>query len=182
MHSIYVFLADGFEEIEAITIIDVLRRASLHTVTVSISGQKKVLGAHNIAVEADQLFEDTDFSQGQALVLPGGMPGSANLDGYLPLKELIQTYHQANKYLAAICAAPLVLGKMHLLKNKDAVCYPGFEKFLIDANITDQRVVCTDNIITGKGPGAAIAFSLTLVEILKGKETATELAQGMIVD
>ncbi len=179
--KVFVFLAEGFEEIEAIAIIDVLRRAQINTDVVSVTGQKKVTGAHGITVEADVLFEDADFTQGAMLVLPGGMPGTLNLEAYAPLQKLISEYYKTGKELAAICAAPLILGKMRLLRNEEATCYPGFEENLEDAVLSKQKVVRSGKIITGRGPGVAIDFGLKIVETLKGKELAEQLAKGMIV-
>jgi len=181
--KVYLFLATGFEEIEAISVIDVLRRAGVEVVTVSVvADERRITGAHTIEITADILFEDGCYSDGDMLILPGGQPGTDNLNAHKALKEIIQTYSEQQKYIAAICAAPLVLGGMGLLKGKKAVCYPGFEDQLIGAAIAkDERVVVSDNIITGKGPGTAIEFALKLVEILIGKETAENLKSGMIV-
>lgn len=181
MQKVFVFLATGFEEIEAVAVIDVLRRAEIDITTVSITGDKKVIGAHDITIEADQLFEDTDFSVGTMLILPGGQPGSTNLDAYKPLINLIEEYFKSDKYLAAICAAPMVYGKMDLLQDKEVICYPGFEKFLNGAIISTQRTVRSGKIITSKGPGTAIEFGLKIVETLKGIELADILHEGMIV-
>jgi len=179
--NVFVFLATGFEEIEAISIIDVLRRADISTTVVAVTGERMVKGAHGIAVQADVLFENQDFSQGTMLVMPGGMPGTNNLDAYKPLIALISDYYKKSKYLAAICAAPLILGKMRLLRNEEAICYPGYEEFLEDAVLSKQKVVRSGKIITGKGAGCAIEFALKIVEILKGKELADKLAVAMIV-
>jgi len=178
----YVFLANGFEEIEAISVIDVLRRADVEVKTVSISANKQVIAAHNVEISADTLFDKTDFADGDMLILPGGQPGADNLNACEKLKKLIQIYYDQNKYIAAICAAPLVFGGMGLLKGKKAVCYPGYEDQLIGAEIVENEcVVASDNIITSKGAGTAIEFSLKLVEILVGKEVAEKLKTGMIV-
>ncbi len=181
MQQVFVFLATGFEEIEAVATIDVLRRAEINTTTVSITGKKKVKGAQGISIEADELFESVNYSDGTMLILPGGMPGSSNLNTFKPLIELIEEYHTSNKYLAAICAAPMILGRMNLLKSKEVICYPGFEKFLNGAIVSKERTIQSGKIITGKGPGAAIEFGLKIVEVLKGKELASTLHKGMIV-
>jgi len=181
--KVYVFLVTGFEEIEAVSVVDVLRRAGVEVIMVSISAEeRKVTGAHDIEITADILFEDVCYPDGDMLVLPGGQPGTDNLNAHKALKELIQTYYDQQKYIAAICAAPLVLGGMGLLKGKKAVCYPGYEDCLVGASIAQNEcVVVSDNIITSKGPGTAIEFALKLVEILVGKETAENLKKGMIV-
>ena len=178
----YIFLATGFEEIEAVSVIDILRRADVEIKIVSISENKQVISARNIEISADEVFDETDFSDGDMLILPGGQPGANNLNACEKLKKLIQTYYDQNKYIAAICAAPLVFGGMGLLKGKHATCYPGYENQLLGAEIVEnERVVVTDNIITSKGAGTAIEFSLKLVEILVGKEIAEILSKKMIV-
>lgn len=180
--KIYVFLATGFEEVEAITIIDVLRRAKLETVTVSVTGDRLVTGAHSIQVKADILFEaGNGFKDGTALVLPGGMPGTRNLETYAPLIKLISEYYRSGKHLGAICAAPLILGKMRLLRNEEATCYPGFEDDLEDAILSKKDVVVSGKIITGKGLGVAVEFALKLVEVFKDKDTANQLAKTIVV-
>lgn len=179
--KVFVFLATGFEEIEAVSIIDVLRRGSINTVVVSVTGEKLVMGAHHIPIQADVLFEQQDFAEGTMLVLPGGIPGTTNLEAYKPLGNLINEYYKKGKQLAAICAAPLILGKMRLLRNEEAICYPGYEEFLEDAVLSKERVVRSGKIITGKGAGCAIEFALKIVETLKGQELADKLATAMIV-
>jgi 4-methyl-5(b-hydroxyethyl)-thiazole monophosphate biosynthesis len=185
MKKVFVFLASGFEEIEAISIIDTLRRAKVETIVVTIPQEEDVFwveGAHGISIAGDSLFDETDFSNGDMLILPGGMPGTNNLNAHEGLKELIEEYNNQNKYVAAICAAPLILGEMGLLKGKKAVCYPGYEDQLIGAEIVEnEHVVVDGKIITSKGPGTAIEFALKLVEILVDKNTAEQLAVGMIV-
>lgn len=180
-NKVYVLLANGFEEIEAVAIIDVLRRAKIETCSVSISGNKKLTGAHDISIEADILFEESDFKDGNMLVLPGGMPGTRNLEAYTPLTKLIQEYYKSGKFVTAICAAPLILGKMRLLRNEEATCYPGFEDDLEDAILSKQRVARSGKMITSKGPGTAIEFALKLVETLKDEATAQDLAKILIV-
>jgi 4-methyl-5(b-hydroxyethyl)-thiazole monophosphate biosynthesis len=181
----YIFIATGFEEIEAVSIIDVLRRAGVEVKIIVIPEEEDeywVEGAHDISVIGDNNFKYADFSGGDMLILPGGQPGTDNLNANKDLKKLIRNYHEQGKYIAAICAAPLVLGGMGLLKGKRAVCYPGYEDQLLGAEIaTDERVVVSDNIITSKGPGTAIEFGLKLAELLVGKEVSEKLRNGMIV-
>lgn len=179
--NIAVHLANGFEEIEAISIIDVLRRADLNVIVVSIAGGLLVNGAHQIVVKADQLFDDTDYSQINMIVLPGGMPGASNLDAHDGLKAQIKHFHSEKKPLAAICAAPLVYGNLGILEGKTAVCYPGFEKYLKGAEIKTEPVAESGHIITGRGPGAAIHFALKIVARMVSEEKATQLAQQMLV-
>ncbi len=181
MKKIAVHLAEGFEEIEAISIIDVLRRAGFEVEVVSVNKSKEVTGAHNITVKADTLFEDLDYKHIDMIVLPGGMPGTKNLQAHEGLKKQILEFNNEGKPLGAICAAPLVLGNLNLLKGKKATCYPGFEEELIGAEVTGGYTEQTGTIITGKGAGVAIDFALKIVEMLKGKELADDLARKMIV-
>ena len=182
MKKIAVHLAEGFEEIEAISIIDVLRRANLTVEIVSITGKREVSGSHKICVTADVLFEDLDYSLIDMIVLPGGMPGSANLKAHSGLREQILNFNDANKPLGAICAAPMVLGNLGLLKGKEATCYPGVEDELHGAIITGEDVEIAGNIITGKGAGVAIKFALKIVEMLIDKSFADQLAKKMIAN
>ncbi|MDR1679665.1 MAG: DJ-1/PfpI family protein [Prevotellaceae bacterium] len=181
MHTLYLFLAQGFEETEAVATLDVLRRAGLNTITVSITDSRKVTGAHHITVEADALFDECDFTNGAMLILPGGMPGTRNLQAFAPLSKLIMDYYSNGKYLAAICAAPVILGNMHLLRNTEAICYPGYEEELAGAVLSKQSVVRSGKIITAKGAGVALQFGLKIVETLIGKEKADEIAEAMIL-
>ncbi|MBN2635296.1 MAG: DJ-1/PfpI family protein [Prolixibacteraceae bacterium] len=176
-----IFFAEGFEEIEAISIVDVLRRASIIVTTVSITGNTKVIGSHEIPVITDEIFENIDFSVFDMLILPGGMPGAKNLNGHEGLKKLILQFNESKKYLGAICAAPLVFGQLGILNGKKATCYPGFEAYLTGAKITDSPTEVDNNIITGRGAGVAIDFALKIVEQLKSKELAKELAVKMVV-
>lgn len=180
MKKVALFLANGFEEIEALGTIDVLRRAEISVQTVSISDELKVTGAHDITVFADKLFTDVDFSAIDVLILPGGMPGATNLNEHHGVKEQIKTFVSEGKYVAAICAAPMVLGELGLLKGKKATCYPGFESQLVGANITGENVTVDGTIVTGKGPGLMFDFALQLVEIIAGKETRKKVAEGLL--
>lgn len=181
MKTIYLFLAEGFEETEAVATIDMLRRAGLKVITVSISDQKKVRGSHLIEITADRLFFDSDYSDGIMIILPGGMPGTTNLQQYPPLRELIIDYANQRKYLAAICAAPSVYGNLGLLEGKNATCYPGFEDQLSGANLTNSNVVVNGQFITSKGPGSVFDFGAQIIEILESKEAATRVKTGMLI-
>lgn len=172
-----VFLADGFEETEAVVTIDLLRRAEIDVLTVSISNQNEVRGAHGIIVLADVLFDDVDSANFEMIILPGGMPGTKNLEAHVGLRELISKQAAQQKYIAAICAAPSIIGKMELLNGKEAVCFPGFEATLLGASLLDAKVVQSGNIITAKGAGVATEFALKLVEVLKGEARALEIAK-----
>ncbi len=182
MKKVYVFFAEGFEEIEAITPVDVLRRAGIDVTTVSVTGNKQVTGSHNINIITDALMEDIKDSPADMLVLPGGMPGALNLNSNAELKKMIKEYSDRGKQVSAICAAPLVLGEMGLLENKTATCYPGFESHLKGADISISPVEISGNIVTGKGVGAAMKFALELVARLTDKKTADELAKKMVVE
>jgi 4-methyl-5(b-hydroxyethyl)-thiazole monophosphate biosynthesis len=175
----YVFLADGFEEIEAVVTIDILRRAEVEVQTISISSHKEVTGAHGISIIANQLFEGVDFSDAEMLILPGGMPGTKNLEEHARLKTLLAEQAAKCGYIAAICAAPSILGKMGLLRGKEAVCFPGFESTLLGASLSTEKVVHSNTTITAKGAGAATDFALKLVELLKGKTKALQIADAM---
>ena len=179
--KIAVHLADGFEEIEAISIIDVLRRADLEVVVVSVTGKTEISGAHQIKVIADILYEDVNYDEMYMIVLPGGMPGAANLDAHTGLKHQIMKFVAENKQLAAICAAPLVFGNLGILEGKQAVCYPGFEEYLKGAEVLKIPVAQAGNIITGRGPGVAIQFALKIVEQAVSVEKAQLLSAQMIV-
>jgi 4-methyl-5(b-hydroxyethyl)-thiazole monophosphate biosynthesis len=178
---IFLFLATGFEEIEAVAPMDVFRRAGINLTTVSITEDIVVTGAHNIGVEADEMFDEMDFSGDFLIYLPGGMPGTTNLDNHEGLKALLTQQLAKGKKVAAICAAPSILGKMGVLKDKEAVCYPGFESQLTGAKIPETNMAKSDNILTAKGPGVAIPFALKIVEELKGKQVAEEVAAAMIL-
>ena len=167
----YLFLDNGFEEIEAITTIDLLRRANIALTTVSITGKPMVLGAHNIAIEADGLFENIDFNDAEMLILPGG---PTHLDQHNGLCELLQQHNASDKLIAAICAAPSVLGKLGILKGKQATCYPGYENFLGESYV-GGLVVESKNIITAKGPGLAADFAFCIIEKLKGSDIADQV-------
>ena len=182
MKTICVFLADGFEEVEALTVVDVLRRIGISVETVSIMKSKTVMGAHDVPIVADKLFEDIKQDNVEMIVLPGGMPGATNLDSHVGLSKLIKEFAESAKPLSAICAAPMVLGKRGILNNKKATCYPGFEKFLHGAAYTNALVQKDGNIITGKGPGAAMDFAFTIAEQYVGLAKVKEVRKGMIVE
>jgi 4-methyl-5(b-hydroxyethyl)-thiazole monophosphate biosynthesis len=179
--TLLLHLATGFEETEAITIIDVLRRAELNVITVSITGERKVTGAHNIPVEADQLFEETDYSNAAMIILPGGMPGTSNLMKHNGLTEQLIKFDADKRYIGAICAAPMILGSLGFLKGRRAVCYPGFESKLTGANVLYTPFVVDGHIITGRGVGTALDFSLEIVCILKGDIVASELRSALVI-
>lgn len=176
---IYLFLADGFEEIEAISVIDIIRRANIPLKTVSIQN-KRVLGAHQIPVEADILIEEIALNDIEMIILPGGMPGTKNLGASERLNDLLLYAAHQGIYIAAICAAPSILGKLGLLSDKHATCYPGFEGELKGYKQTEKSVVVDGKIITAKGAGVAMEFGYKIVEILASKDLSDKLKQRMI--
>lgn len=180
MEKAYVFLADGFEEIEGLTVVDILRRAGADTQTVSVMGRKEITGSHRITLQADLVFEETSFEDGTLFVLPGGMPGTKHLGAHEGLTSLLKKAAAEGKRVAAICAAPSVLGDLGLLEGKHAACYPGFEDRLKGAQVEFTPVVTDGNITTSRGMGTAIPFVLSLAAQLTGAEKAEELAKGII--
>lgn len=182
MGTVYVFFADGFEEIEAFTSVDVLRRAGLDVEMVTVTPDEIVKGAHGVPVLCDKNIVNCDFSDAGLLLLPGGMPGAATLGECDDLRRVLSGFAEQGKPIAAICAAPMVLGKLGVLKGKKATCYPGFEQYLEGAECTGAMVEKDGNIITGKGPGAAMEFALAVVELLKGEEMVRELKEAMLID
>lgn len=179
--KVLIILAEGFEEIEAVTIIDVLRRAELD-VTVAGVGAQKIKGAHAIEVSADVLL-DQYHDTPDAVILPGGMPGSENLGKSAKVNEIVKKIHAQKKLVGAICAAPAVaLGPTGVLDGKKATCFPGFEKQLpASTKFSEDRVVLDGNVLTSRGPGTAFEFSLKVAELLSGKHTAEQLKERMLV-
>lgn len=177
---VYVLLADGFEEIEALAPVDFLRRAGVLVTTVSLTG-KPVCGAHGIKVIPDAYLCDLDFFDAKMIVLPGGMPGAVNLDQCSQMTELLGSVYDRGGYLAAICAAPMVLGKRGYLKNKEAICYPGFEKYLAGAQISTDSVVRDGRIITAKSAAFAWQFGYVLAEIFVGKDSCEAVRQSLFL-
>ena len=177
---IYVFLATGFEDIEAIAPVDIMRRAGLKVQTVSITGEKVVQSAHGVGITSDILLSEVDFQQADMLVLPGGLPGSTNLDACQPLTQAIKRHFEEGGTIAAICAAPLVFGHLGLLEGRRATCYPGVERELKGADYTAAIVEQDGNIITGKGPAAAFEFGYTIVDFFLGEGASMPLRKGMI--
>ena len=180
MSKVYVFLADGFEEIEGLTVVDLLRRAEIETITVSVMGREEVIGSHRIPVVADTLIGDVHPTVEDLLVLPGGMPGTLHLGNSEKLRELLLKAAEENGRIAAICAAPTVFGKLGLLNGRKAICYPGMEEGLTGAEVTAAPVVTDGNITTSRGLGTAIPFALRLIEELSGKETAERIAKSIV--
>lgn len=184
MQNSYVFLADGFEEVEALTPVDVLRRAGMAVQTVSIMpGRTAVTGAHGVKVEADLELDAIDIKFAEWLILPGGMPGAENLANCRKLTDLIEHQHKQGGKIAAICASPgVVLGPLGVLDGIDATGYPGFEKGAPHAHWQGSSVVATPQVVTGKGPAAALRFSLALVAQSLGVAFADDIADAMQVE
>lgn len=177
---VYLFLADGFEEIEALTVVDLCRRSGIEINTVGV-GREAIRGSHGILVQSD--IRDSDISLSDKLdmiVLPGGMPGTKNLEAADSVQKAIDYCVLNNKMIAAICAAPSILGHRGLLKGHRALCYAGFENQLEGAQISDGTVCVSGNFITSKGPGTVIDFSLKIVEILKTKEISDALSASLL--
>lgn len=173
-------MAEGFEEIEGLTVVDILRRAQVDVRMISIGDTKQVTGAHGITVEADELLFETDTDKMDMLVLPGGMPGTKHLGECECLKNLLQKADREKKGIAAICAAPSVLGDLQLLKGRKAVCYPGFEERLTGAKILMEPVVTDGHITTSRGMGTAIPFALELTARLCGREKAGQIKKSVL--
>ncbi|HZK25913.1 MAG TPA: DJ-1 family glyoxalase III [Thermoclostridium sp.] len=179
MKVVYVMIADGFEEIEALSVVDILRRASIDVSTVSISDSKIVNGTHNISVITDILITDADLNKAEMVVLPGGMPGADNLYNNEMLQDGLSFRVKNKKWVAAICAAPMILGRKGYLKGFEAVCFPGFESDLIGATIKNKNVVISGSFITSKGPGTALDFALAIVSVLNDEESANKIKSSM---
>lgn len=172
MKKVYTFLAEGFEEVEALSVVDVLRRGGVGVTMVSIMDELEVRGTNGITVKADTLFKDIDCKQADLLFLPGGMPGTTNLGSCKQLTDEIKAASNSGKRLAAICAAPSVLGQLSLLEGKKATCYPGFENELSGAVCVTDGVVTDGLVTTAKGMGFAIDLGLELLRLLVDEQTA----------
>ena len=176
------FFGTGFEEIEALTVVDILRRAGIETLMVSVMDQRHVEGSHGIMVEMEMLVSEVDYEKFDVIVLPGGMPGTKNLEACEVLMEQVDAFAAQDKLVAAICAAPSILGHRGILKGKKACSYPTFESHLEGAQVLQQPAVTDGNIITGRGMGAAIPFALAILEKLQGEEAAVKMAETIVYD
>jgi len=180
MKRIGVFMAEGCEEIEALTVVDLARRAGIEVAMISVSGKKEVKGAHNITFMTDIPAEYMDFDMLDGIVLPGGMPGTLNLGASQYVQKVIADFASSKKLVAAICAAPSVLGEAGLLNGKKATCYPGMENQLVGAKAETDKVVVDGNIITSRGMGTAIPFALEIISYLLDEKTAKELGESIV--
>lgn len=178
--AVAVFFANGYEEIEALTVVDLTRRAGIETWMVSITGERKVTGSHGIEVSMDKTLEEVDFNGVEMIVLPGGMPGTLNLEACELLMEKVREFDKAGKYISAICAAPTVFGHLGLLKGKKACCYPGMEDGLEGAEVTYDSIAVAEHILTSRGMGTAIDFGLQIIARFRGKDAADEMAKKIV--
>ncbi|MDF1617328.1 DJ-1 family glyoxalase III [Petrocella sp. FN5] len=181
MTKMAIFLATGFEEIEAVSTIDVLRRGGMVLDLISVSGNLDVTGAHDITVKCDRLFYEVDYSEYEVLILPGGMPGTENLSKHESLMALLPAFYSSGKKLAAICAAPSILGDLGLLTGKEAIAYPGNEVHLKGAKVSENEVVTDGNIITAKGAGVAMAFGLEILKWYLEEDEVVALQKKLIL-
>ncbi len=180
MSKIAVFLAEGYEEIEALAVVDVCRRCGISVDMVSVYGQQWVKGSHGISVQADVSFEQADFGGYDMLVLPGGKLGTENLEAHRGLMEKVDEFFRDGRYIAAICAAPSIFGHRGILKGRRACCYPSFESHLEGAQVTQGPVEISDHVITSRGMGTAIDFGLAIAGILCGGRKAEEMAEAIV--
>ena len=181
MNKVVVFFAEGFEEIEGLTVVDLLRRAGIQVEMVTIKEDSLfVTGAHKIQIKADTYAKDVDYSNVDMVVLPGGMPGTLNLGSCKLVTDTVMDFYKAGKFIAAICAAPSILGDLGIMEGKHGECYPGFEDRLKGATVKMEKVAVDENVITSRGMGTAIEFSCALIEKLMGKEKAEEIATSII--
>ena len=177
---IYLMLAEGFEEVEAVTTVDLLRRAEIPIETCSIMGKRTVTGSHGIPVTCDLIFEECDFDRCRMIILPGGMPGTRRLDAHEGLGELLVRFEAEGRDIAAICAAPMVLGHKGVLRGRKATVYPGLESELTGAYPSEEKVVIDRGVITSKGPGTAMDFALALIRYLKDEKIAESVREGLL--
>jgi 4-methyl-5(b-hydroxyethyl)-thiazole monophosphate biosynthesis len=178
---INILLADGFEEIEALTVVDILRRAEIGCQMVSIKDDDLfVTGRSHIIVKSDVLLADVNFNDSELIVLPGGMPGTANLESNSKVQQVIKKFVEEKRWIASICAAPSILGKANYLKDVKATCYPGFEKVLHGSIVEKEKVIIDKNFITSRGAGTALDFALEIVKVIKGENIVHDLKKSIV--
>lgn len=180
MKNIFVFLADGFEEIEGLTSVDLLRRTEANVVTVSVTGRKEVRGTHDITVLADEVFDSGKDYTADAVILPGGLPGTDNLRAHEGVKKAVMENFKKGNLVCAICAAPSIFGDMGILEGKKATSYPSFTQFLKGAEVCEESAVIDKNVITSRGLGTAIDFALLIIKNLYSEEKALEIKERII--
>lgn len=175
-----IFLTNGFEEIEALTVVDMLRRAKITCDMISVDDDMQVIGAHGIEVKADAMISQIDFEEVDCMILPGGSPGWQNLEKSQYLMKRLEEFVQKDKMICAICGAPVILGRKGYLYDRTAVCYPSLENELTGAFVPDEEVVRDGNIITSRGVGTAIAFSAEIIKAILDEETADEMLKAVV--
>ena len=180
MSKIAVFFADGCEEIEGLTVVDMLRRAKIDVVGISITGSREVHGSHNITFMADTTYEEAQIDTFDGVVLPGGVPGTPNLGAHDGVAAAVKKFAEEGKLVAAICAAPSILGQNGILQGRRATCHPGWEDKLTGAVVTEENAVTDNNVITSRGMGTAIDFALAIAEYFKGDAAAADLKQKLV--
>ncbi len=180
MSRLGIFFADGCEEIEGLAVVDIIRRAKMEITAISVTGKPEVTGSHNISFRTDALFEDVDFDELDGIILPGGMPGTLNLGAHAGVTEQVKEFAKAGKLVAAICAAPSVLGACGVLEGKKATCHPGFEEKLTGAVTTEDNVVTDGNVITSRGMGTVIDFGLAIVSYFGTEELVEDVKKHLV--
>ena len=180
--KIGMMVANGYEEVEMLTVVDLLRRTGMTCDIISVSGEKELTSSHKVTVIADLLYEEADFDSYDALAIPGGMPGTTNLGAHAGVCEQLKKAYADGRMIAAICAAPTVFGKLGLLEGKKAICYPGMEDQLTGAEVTYEPAVRDGNIITSRGMGTAIDFGLAIIAYYEGEEAAAALAEKIVYE
>ncbi len=179
--KVSIFMANGFEETEAIGVIDVLRRGDVQIDLISITDSLEVTSAHNVKITCDKVFKDMNKDDYDMIIFPGGVTGVENIRNFPPIKEVIVDFNNKKKYIGAICAGPVILGDAEILGGKNFTCYEGFEKFVENAIYSKQKVIIQDNIVTSNCVGSVFEFGLTLLSLLKGEEFSEEVRRKMIL-
>ena len=180
MKKIGIFMADGCEEIEGLTVVDIVRRAKMEIVMISISGKREVTSSHQVTFLTDALAAEVDYDTLDGIVLPGGMPGTLNLQADETVNKVIRQFATEGRLVCAICAAPSVLGAAGILEGKCATCHPGFEEKLTGAKVEEKEVVVDGNVITSRGMGTAIPFALEIVRYFADDETVEQVRKGLV--
>ena len=180
MKKIGIFMADGCEEIEGLTVVDIVRRAKMEIVMISITGKREVTSSHQVTFLTDALAAEVDYDTLDGIVLPGGMPGTLNLQADETVNKVIRQFAAEGKLVCAICAAPSVLGAAGILEGKCATCHPGFEEKLTGAKVEEKEVVVDGNVITSRGMGTAIPFALEIVRYFADDETVEQVRKGLV--
>lgn len=180
MSRVAVFFAEGYEEIEALTVVDICRRGGIEADMVSVTESPEVKSSHGVTVKMDKTFSEIDFEEYDMLILPGGMPGTKNLEAHEGLMRQIDSFYENGRYIGAICAAPSIFGHRGILKGRRACSYPSFESHLEGAEVTEGPVEISDNVVTSRGMGTAIEFGLAVLKIFCGEEKAAEMAKAIV--